>query len=133
MKITNNLKSLTMKKLILILTLSSLLLSCSNGGNSSNSNTPTTNVPIGTTVKLEVSSSSGNIINSIEYKDAQQNTIYLFNVPNNWTKTFQTTTNNQNILLISDVGIAHNLTGYIYINGTLMKTANGSSIVMNYP
>jgi hypothetical protein len=104
-----------MKKLILILTLCSVLFSCSNGGNASNSDTPTTNIPIGTTIKLEVSSSSGNIINTVSYKDAQQNTIYLNNVPNNWTKTFQTTTNNQNILLTGAVPIGDSLTGNIYM------------------
>jgi len=69
MKINNNLKSLTMKKLILILTLSSLLLSCSNGGNSGNSNTPTTgnNVDYEFTITIngQVNKVKGNTANGI--------------------------------------------------------------------
>lgn len=122
-----------MKKLIILLTFCSLLFSCSNGGNASSSNTPTTNMPIGTTIKLECSISSGSTIPSVQYKDAQQNLISLGLVPNNWTITFQTTSNNQQIMLNSSGGSYGTVTGKIYINGTLMKTATGNMINMLYP
>jgi hypothetical protein len=88
-----------MKKIILLLAFVSILSSCSNGGNASSSNTPTTNIPIGTTVKLEASISSGSTIPLVSYRDSQSNIINLNDVTNNWTVTFQTTTINQYISL----------------------------------
>lgn len=122
-----------MKKIILLLAFVSILFSCSNGGNASGSNTPTTNIPIGTTVKLEASISSGNTIPLVQYYDSQGNLITLNYVLNNWTVTFQTTTINQFILLNSSGGGIGNVTGKIYINGVLTKNASGSTVSLTNP
>lgn len=121
-----------MKKLILLITVITLSFSCSSDSNSSNNN-PTTNIPIGTTVKLECSISSGSTIPVVGYRDSQSNVIFLDNVPNNWIVTFQTTTINQFISLQAIGGPPENVTCKIYINGELTKNATGNNIAITYP
>jgi hypothetical protein len=78
-----------MKKIILLLSVITLSYSCSSDSNGSNNNNNiSNNIPIGTTVKLEASISSGNTIAVVQYKDGQGNLISLSNVPNNWSTTY---------------------------------------------
>lgn len=124
-----------MKKLILLLTITTVLFSCSSDSNNSNNNNNSNNIPIGTTVKLECSISSGSTIPTVGYRDSQSNAIFLNFVPNNWTVTFQTTTINQFILLQAAGGPTptENVTCKIYINGALTKNATGINILITYP
>lgn len=123
-----------MKKIFILLAFISILFSCSNGGNASSSNTPITNIPIGTTVKLEAYISSGSTIPTIQYKDGQGNTINLTNVPNNWSTTYQVTTSIPNIWLGATSSVNSLVTGKIYINGVLTKNATANaSVILFYP
>jgi hypothetical protein len=121
-----------MKKIILLLTVIALSYSCSSDSNSNNNN-PTTNIPIGTTVKLEASISSGNTINVVAYKDGQGNLITLSNVPNNYSTTYQVTTSIPNIFLQVNNGSISLSTGKIYINGVLKKNATANLVTLYYP
>ena len=123
-----------MKKLILLLTITTILFSCSNSGNA-NSNSLPTNLPIGTIVKLEASISSGTTIPDIGYKDGQGNQISLSNVPNNWSITYEITTTPSipNVYLSLNSAESNiSVTGKIYINGVLTKNATGNPTVTLY-
>ena len=123
-----------MKKTLLFLTIVSLLFSCSSDSNgSNNNNNNSNNIPIGTTVKLEASISSGNTIAVVQYKDGQGNLISLTNVPNNWSTTYQVTTSIPNIFLQVNCGSISLSTGKIYINGVLKKNATANVVTLYYP
>ena len=122
-----------MKKLILLLTVINLSFSCSSDSNNSNNNNNSNNIPIGTTVKLEASISSGNTIAVVGYKDGQGNLITLQNVPNNWSTTYQVTTSIPNIFLQVNNGSISLSTGKIYINGVLKKNATANLVTLYYP
>ena len=102
--------------------------SCKKG----TTNTSTSLVPIGTTVKLEATIASGTQIPVVQYYDAQQNTISKTNVANNWSYTYQTTKDNQFILLQLN-GSTVDVTGKIYINGVQKKEATGTIVSIVYP
>lgn len=125
---------LNMKKLILFLTVITLSYSCSSDSDSnSNNNNNSNNIPIGTTVKLEASISSGNTIAVVQYRDGQGNILSLTNVPNNWTTTYQVTSDIPNIILQVNNGGISLCTGKIYINGVLKKNATANSVTLLYP
>jgi hypothetical protein len=117
------------KKIVLFSILSLIVLTLSNCKKESN---PTVTTPIGTTVKLEVFAASGINIYSVQYYDAQQNSITLTNIGSNWTTTYQTTKDNQFITLLSNGG-GGSVTGRIYINGVQKKEASGNLINIIYP
>jgi hypothetical protein len=84
---------------------------------------------------MEVSISSGATIHNIYYKDGQGNYISLDNVPNNWTTTYQITTDIEQIWLNTLVGANQSgvVTGKIYINGVLMRNATADYLWLYYP
>lgn len=116
-----------LKKLILFLVISLVVYSCKKDSTANDS----LSIPIGTTVKLEASVTSGQIP-IIQYYDAQQNLISISNATNNWSTTFQTTRANQSILLQVG-GTISQISGRIYINGSLKKEASGSFVTLIYP
>lgn len=96
------------------------LANCTKGSNKGSDSTVIT--PIGTTVKLEVFAASGIDIYSVQYYDAQQNSLTLTNVGSNWTTIYQTTKDKQFITLLSNIGATDStVTGRIYINGFRKK------------
>lgn len=121
------LKKLKFKKLILFLFIPLVVYSCKKDSTANDSSS----IPIGTTVKLEVSAAAGQRP-IVQYWDAQQNIVSIVSSTNNWSTTFQTTRSNQFISLTVN-GSTSSLTGKIYINGSLKKEASGNLITLIYP
>ena len=120
-----------MKKLILILTLTSLLFSCSNGGNASSSNTPTTgnNVDYEFTITIngQVNKVKGNTANGIPMGQAGPyfNGYSYINNSCNWT-----TSNPYVVLKINDVTASNYVSGQtiycqILLQNALLGTCQG--------
>ncbi len=118
-----------MLRYLFISTIICTCFSCSKDGSTS---TSTITTPIGTTVKLEAVITSGTQIPVVQYFDVQQNAISQTNVPTNWSYTYQTTRNNQNVFL-QVTGATVNVSARIFINGALKKEATGTVVSISYP
>lgn len=123
-----------MKKIILIITITSILLSCSNGGNSSSSNTPTT----GNNVDYEFTITVNGLVNKIKGNTANgipigQNSPYsnLYHYVTNqctWSSNYYLT------LTINDVSAPNfvsgqNLQCQILLSNAMLGTSQGSVLL----
>jgi len=125
-----------MKKLILILTLSSLLFSCSNGGNASNSNTPTTgnNVDYEFTITFngQVNKVKGNTANGIPMGQAGPYSNGYSYINN---RCYWIASNPYVLLSINDVSASNYISGQnincqIMIQNALLGTCQGQQVLL---